>query len=367
MSSPMNSPALHDTLTLLYGTKRWTVPGVSRVTVGLTADTDALDTPGEGNSVTQLNEAAAEVSVTVTIWTDAQWTEYQSLLARLRRGTKDGPAVFTSTHPEIRGRRMKRLYFSSEQAEPYSPKTGYQAKLTFKEKLKDKSKAKAVADEGELIVPGVNSAPTPTGSLTAGPATTAAGKAVQDAALAMVVGTPAPADGGRASTATPGYCSASIRVAGTKGGMDPKLYGASALQTEGNYRRAGLSQTFGPDTLRNLQAGDTVFWGNDPSGYGHVGIVVGRDKDGMPLIAGNNLVTYKARGGRFDARGMPIDRNIDARGIVRLDALSSRNSQPTSVDRPGGFATAPRPALGPTAPILPPSRPSQNVPPPPGR
>lgn len=364
----MTRPDLHDTLVLLDGSKRWVVPGVSRVSVGLESNTDTQDNPGEGNTVTQLNEATAEVTVAVTMWTEEQWTAYQSLLARLRRGTKDGPAVFTSTHPEIRARRMKRLYFASEQADPYSPKTGYQAKLTFKEVLKDKSKTKAVQDDGQLVVPGVSSAPTPTGSLTAGPATTAAGKAMQDAALAMVVGTPSPADGGRATTATPGYCSASVRLAGTKAGMDPKLFGASALQTESNFKRAGLSIPFGPDTLRNLQAGDTVFWGNDPSGFGHAGIVVGRDKDGMPLIAGNNLVTYKNRGGRFDARGMPIDRNIDARGLVRLDQLNTRNSQPTSVGRPGGFPTSSaRPVQTTASPTLPPSRPSQIVPPPPGR
>lgn len=362
MSSPMYSPETHDTLVLLEGANRWVVPGVSRVTVGLDAHTDEMDTPGEGKSAVQLNEATAEVSVAVTMWTHDQWTIYQALLGRLRMGMKDGPAVFTSAHPEIRARRVKRLYFVSEQAEPYSPKTGYQVKLTFKEKLKEKTKVKNLDDKSELVVPGV----TPTGSLTAGPAASAAGKAVQDAALAGVVGAPSPADGGRASTATPGYCSASVRVAGTKAGMDPKLFGASALQTEGNFRRAGLSVPVGPDTLRTLQAGDTVFWGNDPSGYGHVGIVVGRDKDGMPLIAGNNLVTYRKKGGRFDSSGRPIDRGIDARGVVRMDELSSRNSQPTSVGRPGGFpaSTAPR-VQGPAAPALPPNRPSQNIPLPP--
>ncbi|MCD0156009.1 hypothetical protein [Deinococcus sp. 6GRE01] len=356
-SSPMTSPRQHDKLVLLEGSKRWVIPGVSRVSVGLEANVDSAATPGEGDAVTQLNEATAEVNVTVTMWTSDQWDQYRHVLSRLRRGTKDGPAVFTSAHPEIRNRRMKRLYFVSESADPYNPREGYKVKLTFREKLKDKAKAKAVTDEGEIIVPGSGTTPA-TGDLTAGPTASAAGLRVQQEALAAVLGTPAPA-GGTATTATPGYCSASVRVPATKAGLPPSLFGASALATEGNFKRAGLTTPWTAGSLQTVQNGDVIFWANDPSGYGHTGIVVGRDKDGMPLIAGNNLVTYKARGGRFDSRGMPIDKHIDSRGIVRLDALSSANSQPTTIGRAGGFPAAPKaPATG--VP-LPQPRPSQNV------
>lgn len=365
MTSPMKAPALHDQLVLLDGSKRWPVPGVSRVQVGIAANTDTQNTAGEGTAVTQMNEATGEVSVDVMMWTSGQWQAYQSLLKLLRRGTKSGPALFTTAHPEIRGRGIKRLYFVSEQQQPYNPKDGYRASLKFSEKLKDKASAQAVGDQTAATdaALGITSGG---GQQPGTPASTTQGNAVYQAALTTSVGPPAPADGGRASTATPGYCSASVRVAATKAGMSPALFGGSALQTEGNFRKAGLSQTWGPDTMRNLQNGDIVFWANDPSNAGHIGVVTGRDKDGMPLVTGNNLVTYRQRGGRFDASGRPIDRHIDSRGTVRLDQLSSRNSQPTSVGRAGGFKAAP--TMGPAVPVgVPLGAPSRTPIKPPGR
>lgn len=347
MTSPMRAPGLHDTLVLLDGSKRWPVPGVSRVTVTLAANVDTQATPGAGTAATQLNEATADIEVQVQMWTHEQWTAYQSLLTVLRRGTKAGPAVFTSAHPEITARRVKRLYFVSETPQPYSPATGYRTSLKFSERLKDKAQATAIGGE-QLVIPGATGGTV--GGTPAATASTAKGQAVAQAAAQTLIGPPAPADGGRANTAMPGYCSAWVRVAATKAGMDPKLFGASALATEGNFKRAGLSQPWNADSLRTLEPGDIVFWANDPSGFGHTGIVVGRDKDGMPLIAGNNLVTAKQTGGK------------DARGIVRLDQLSTANSQPTSVGKPGGVPKAPV-VQGPAYPVgVPGFAPSNNVP-----
>lgn len=358
MTSPMTNPDGHDTLVLLDGSKRWVVPGVARVAVTLGANLDVQTVPADGDAVTQLNEGTTEVEVEVTMWTAEQWDQYQHLLGHLRRGTKEGTAVFTSAHPEIRARGTKRLYFVEERGEAYSPRVGYRAKLRFREKLKDTTKATALGDDSIVIPP----APGRGGAT----ASTPQGQAVYEAAVRAMGSPPAPADGGRATTATPGMCSASIRVVGTAAGLPASLYGASAIATEGNFKRAGLSQPWGPDSMANLQLGDHVFF-SDPSGYGHVGIVVGRDKDGMPLIYGNNGATYTQKGGRYDGAGRPVDRHIDARGTVRLNQLTGPRNQPTSVGKPGGVPKTTKPRIvGPPVP-LPSPRPSQNVPLPPGR
>lgn len=365
----MNNAHLHDAFVLLDGSKRWALPGTCRVQVGLAASVDAMQVPGDENQVTQTQEAAGDVQVDVAMTKNTEWEAYQHVLARLRRGTQDGPAVFTCAHPEVRARRIKRLYFVSEQGQPYSAASGYRVTLKFSEKQKAKAPV-ANADTGLDGLAGFNTLDG--GGTTNGPTgtapSTAKGQASLQSALASLISTPQAVDGGRATTATPGHCSAWDRVAATAAGISPALYGASALATEANWRRAGLSVPWNADSAAKLENGDKVFWGDDPSGYGHMGTVVGRDKDGMPLIAGNNLVTYKQKGGRFDSRGMPIDRNIDSRGVVRLDQLSSRNSQPTSVGKPGGVPKAGPRIQGPAAPVgLPSQRPSAAIPQPPAR
>lgn len=336
----MRAAALHDQLVLLDGLKRWPVPGTSRVQVTLAANNDAQQPPGDSTQVTQLNEATGEVQVDVTMTTHEEWQAYQSLLKILRQGVKSSPAVFTTAHPEIKGRGIKRLYFVGETQQPYSPRDGYKVSLKFSEKLKEKTQT-AMLDGGPIIVPGQ---PTTTGG-----GASAQGQKVSQAVLTSLIEPPAPADGGRANTAVPGYCSASIRVPAVKAGMDPKLFGGTALQTEANFRKANLSVTWGAGTLNSLQLGDFVFWANDPSGAGHIGVVTGFDTDGMPLISGNNMVTAKAN-------------PRDARGTVRLDQLSSRNSQPTSVGRAGGWLTAPQVA-GPAVPVgVPGFAPSRKLP-----
>lgn len=350
MSNPMTTPHLHDRLVLLDGGKRWEVPGASQVKVTLQSNVDELEAPADGKQVVQLMEASADVEVDVTMWTAQQWDQYQHLLAHLRRGTKAGPAVFTSAHPELTARRVKRLYFISEANQPYSPKTGYRVTLKFKEKLKDKTRTQAVQDGGEVTVP-----PNPRGG---GPAAgNAKEAAVAQAALATTIAPPAPADGGRANTAQPGYCSASVRVAATAAGVDPKLFGGTANATQANFARAGLTEPWNENSRRNLKPGQLVFF-KEPAGSGHVGVVTGFSPSGEPLVTGNNYVTYAQRGGTFDAGGRPVNQNIDARGTVPIGRLG----QPVSVGYPGGRPSGPR-AEGPAAP-LPPSRPSLKIAPP---
>lgn len=351
----MRTPEQTDTFVLLDGGKEWKLPGLAQVEAGLNANNDTLEAPGDEDAVTQLQEATGDVEVKLTMWEHEQWDQYQHVLNRLRRGTEEGPAVFGCSHPEVRARRMKRLYFVAEQAQPYTPKDGYRTTLKFSEKQKAKA---AVKGTGDADSDGISAALGIAAGTQAG-ADAARARVVQ-AATAALVGRPAPADGGRATTAQGGYCSAWARAAGVSAGLDPKLFGVSAQATEANFRQANLSRTWDAASLRELQPGDFVFWGNDPSGFGHVGIVIGRAADGMPLIAGNNLVTYLKNGGRLSPEGKAIDRNIDARGVERLDHLSTPRSQPTSVGRPGGFPSTPR-VQGPAAPLRP-DRPSLTPP-----
>lgn len=353
----MTAAALHDTFKFFELGKSLVahiIPGACKVTVTMNSNLDEMGVPGEGQTASKLEESTGDIEVVATIWEAEQWEAYQRILKRLRMADKEGLAVFTSAHPEVRGRGIKKFYFISEKSEGYSPKTGYKVTLNFKEKLKAPQKVgggdTTTAVDGVLGVNGGSGAPA-----------SAAGQAVAQSMMRTLTEPPAPADGGRANTAQPGYCSASVRVAAVRAGMKPSLFGRSAKATEANFRAAGLARPWNADSARDVREGDLVFWGNDSSGAGHIGVVVGRDTDGMPMVAGNNLVTYRQKGGRFDSRGQPIDRNIDSRGRVRLDQLSTPKSQPTSIGRPGGFAARTVPAFqGPAAP--PPSNmPSQNV------
>lgn len=333
MTSPMKNPAQHDRFALLDGSKELVLPGIASVTAGLRANTDTMEVPGEGNQQAELNPATGEVEVRLWMHEAEQWEQYQSILGRLRQGDgKGGPAQFTCAHPEVRSRRIKKLYFQSEDAQPYNPRDGYRVTLKFSESLKKAASSATLNGQGNGSDwnPGGTDAPAGTG----GGTPTEQGNRVYQAAMGhLPPDRPAPADGGRANTGVPGYCSAFARVVGTRAGMSASLFGASAKQTEANFRSAGISRPWtGP---QNLQKGDFVFWANDPSGYGHVGVVVGFAADGMPLIANNSSINKP-----------------EGRAINRLNQLSTSRSQPTSYGRAGGFSApaAPRKA-GPVAPV----------------
>ncbi|THF70506.1 hypothetical protein E7T06_07315 [Deinococcus sp. Arct2-2] len=377
MTSPMNAPGLHDSFVLLDGAKRRPLPGVARVTVGLAANIDTQQPAGDSTAVTQLSESTAEVTVQLTMWTHAQWMAYQSLLQVFRRGTKTGPAVFTTAHPEVTARRVKRLYFVSEQGEPYNPAVGYKVSIKFSEKLKEKSATQSVGTSEGSIDNAVGVDPS-TGNT---PANSEAGARVVAAARANGAGTPAAKTrNGVNDISEGGYCSAWQRVVGTQAGFPATLYGETALQTEAQFRAAKLSEPWSSASQGQLQVGSQIFYGNDPSDSGHVGTYVGMRADGTPMVLSNNLVTYQARGGIIDratGRATGYDsagKKVDARGEVPLLGLGT----PTSVAPPPGQpvrvrqgpvapaptrsgATTPRP----TPVALPPNRPSQSVPLPP--
>lgn len=350
MTSPMQSAQSHDVFVLLDGAKEWRVPGLARVQAGLSANTDEASVPGGEDQVAQLQEASGEVRVSITITEHADYVQYASVLARLRRGTQDGPAVFACAHPEVRARRIKRLYFQSEQADPYRASTGYQAVLTFKESLKAKAPVTNTDGAGggfDFLVP------PPAASL----GTTQDGAAILTAARANLLNTPRGVGIAGQDTSSPGLCSAWTRTVwqDTHGG-DRRLFGGSAVQTEQNFKKAGMHLPWTLNAQRQLQAGDLVFYGNDPSGFGHVGVY-----DGQGGVLGNNLVTYRKNGGVFDAAGRPTGRDaagrkVDARGTVPIGSLGT----PTGIGKPAPVTAGPV-VVGPAAP-LPPQRPSLSIP-----
>ncbi|GGR00318.1 hypothetical protein [Deinococcus ruber] len=373
MTSPMNAPSLHDNFVLLDGAKRRPLPGAARVTVGLTANVDTQQPAADSTEVTQITEATAEITVQLLMWTHEQWMAYQSLLAVFRAGTKTGPAVFTTTHPEVRARRVKRLYFISEQSEPYSPATGYRASIKFSEKLANKSSTQSLGTTTASVDTALGVSTNPETAAT--PAATAAGQKMRDAAIANGPGTkPALTRDGVHDVSEAGYCSSWERVVGAAAGLDPSLYGASAKETEGRFVVAKMSIPWSSAVQGQLQVGDQIFYGNDPSGLGHVGTYIGNRADGTPLVMSNNYVTYKARGGLFDAAGRATGydasgKKVDARGTVPLTGPAGLG-QPTSVGKPfkvTAVKAGPSQPVSPvkTVPPLPALRPSLSIPAPP--
>lgn len=345
-ASPMRAPSLHDAFTLLEGTKRWTLPGVARVTASLSSGTETMAVPDEGTETTQVSEASGEVKVALTMTTDAEWRQYQHVLTRLRRATKDGPAVFTCAHPEVRARRIKRLYFQSESLDsPYSPRDGYRVTLSFSEELKAKQKPQSVGGSDQLIIPDT-------------PTTPAAGdQAAVKAITENTVGTPKTTRSG-VNAAKAGYCSGWTWRTWTDlhGMQDDKLFGATANETEGRFRGAGQFAPWNLAAQQSLKAGDLVFYPPTKSvPQGHVGMYVGNG-----MVAGNNYVTYQQRGGLF-ANGMATGydkagRPVDARGLVSIGQLGT----PSGIGKAQKVQQTGR-VQGPAAP-LPAQRPSTTVP-----
>jgi len=370
MSSPMKRPGLHDTFVLLHGAKRRPLPGVARVTVTMSANQDVQTPPGSETAVTSLNQAKADISVQLTMWKAEQWEAYQSILQVLRAGDSD----FTSAHPELRARRVKRFYFVSEQSEAYSPSTGYRVTVRFSEKIKTPAPVKPVNNNDVDKGVGVNSnAPDP-GRAT-GTATTVIGQKIRDNAIRVLTQTPAPKTrDGVHDVSEGGYCSSFARVIGTAAGLPDALFGPTAggtvQGTEARFKAAHMLVPWSSSTQSGLEIGDMLFW-PDPPGAGHVGIFMGYAANGTALIASNSYVTYKDRGGQPDSSGRPTGRDaqgrpVDARGILPITAFG----QPTSVGKPyrvdgikAGPALPPVKA-GPPVP-LPVDRPSLHIPKPP--
>ena len=327
MTSPFRSPALHDRFALLDGSKELIFPGAARVSAGMEASNDAQQVPNGGTALSSLNEAAGTVQVSLILWTHEQWLMYQDRLAVLRRPSNSGgPAVFLCAHPEVRARKIKRLYFDNEKAEPYSAAEGYKITLTFKEKIKAPASSSG-SGSGEASNLASYDTTTPS-TAPSGPTLTHTAEGDRLAAAAsqrLLTG-----------EKRAGLCSVWQRQVwqDTHGG-DRSLYGGTAKETEARFRAAGYAVPWSAAVLQGLQPGDQIFYGNDPSGYGHVGTFLGLSDKGVAQVAGNNLVTYRARGGLFDAAGRPTGydkagREVDARGVVELGALG----EPTSVGKP---------------------------------
>jgi len=379
---------LHDTFVLLIGSKRIVLPGTARVTVGLAANLDSQDTPGGGNTQAQINEPTGEVSVQLTMTEHAEWLKYRDVLAIFRRGTEKTPpptaaeikagttppinrmSIFACAHPEVTSRRIKRLYFVSEQSQPYSPRTGYIVSLVFREQLKAKTGVLPSDDGTGLKIPGSGSGTGP--SLTGGRAavsTSAEGQKVLAAAQRNLVATPRYSRDGYHTTASGGYCSTFARYVWQDSGGDPKYFGDTALQTEGRFKSAELSIPWSAAAQASLQPGDLIFFAHDKSGAGHVGVWDGKN------VISNSMVTYLAKHGKVDAAGRATGfdaagRPVDARGVTSISALGT----PTSIGKPALRLVPKKLIQGPPAPISSApqgqpalsSAPSNNPPAPPG-
>lgn len=391
LSSPIAQPALHDTFVLLIGSKRIVLPGTARVTVGLAANLDTQDTPGGGNTQAQINEPTGEISVQLTMTEHTEWLKYRDVLAIFRRGTEkpavqteadkkagtlppiNRMSVFTCAHPEVTSRRIKRLYFVSEQSQPYSPRSGYIVSLVFREQLKAKTGV-IPADTGDYTFPGQGGGTGGTGATstsTAYPTGTPAGQRLALTALAMAGGKPIPiANSGGKNTAYGGYCSAFVREAWmATHNNDRSLFGEAAGgkaytdTTEGRFKAAGYTQPYVKGM--EIPAGTVVFYGNDKSQAGHVGIA-----DGKGNVIGNNMLTYLKARGQLDAAGRPTGfddkgKFVDARGVWPTESLGI----PTSIASPDVGSMPQKLLKKPATPQSAPrsaSAPSNNVPAPPG-
>ena len=324
-ASPMRAPALHDTFTLIDGTKQWPLPGLARVTASLNANTDTMALPGEGEETAQVSEAAGEVKVTLIMTGDEEWRAYQHVLTRLRRGTQDGPAVFTCAHPEVRARRIKKLYFQTESLDAaYSAKDGYKVTLTFKEQVKVKAPVKPASDLSFLNGYDAFSNPPPGTNPAGVSGLSTSQQRTYLSAVSNLSGVPGVTRSG-VNASKPGMCSGWTWKAWTEanGMADNKLFGGSAVDTEARFKAAGRHIPWSLAAQQSLKAGDLVFYGatkNNP--FGHVGVA-----DGNGNVLGNNYVTYAERGGLF-VNGRPTGydkqgRPVDARGTVPIGRLGN--------------------------------------------
>lgn len=100
-------------------------------------------------------------------------------------------------------------------------------------------------------------------------------------------------------------------------------YIPTARSAARNMEAAGLMRTY--TGTQNLKPGDTVFYTD--GGQNHVGIYIG---DGQ--VRGNNLVTFKTNGGKFDARGNPIQGTADPVGNVGINQLGRVSGYVSTAD-----------------------------------
>lgn len=100
-------------------------------------------------------------------------------------------------------------------------------------------------------------------------------------------------------------------------------YIPTARSAARNMEAAGLMRTY--TGTQNLKPGDTVFYTD--GGQNHVGIYIG---DGQ--VRGNNLVTFKTNGGKFDAKGNPIQGTADPVGNVGINQLGRVSGYVSTAD-----------------------------------
>lgn len=109
----------------------------------------------------------------------------------------------------------------------------------------------------------------------------------------------------------PGYCSRFVRqvFARAVGPATSRLFGSSAIQTERNFKAAGLSKTLNEiGGLAGLKAGDVLFQGFGSGGFGHTGVYVGNGMVAQNTTAaggGKKLLPVSAFGAITSVGRMP--------------------------------------------------------------
>ena len=358
LTSPMSTPNVFDRLVLVYTGGRVVLPGVPMVKVTRETRDEALQTAGvSGEVVSHYGDDTATITVDFTFWSAEQYREFVALLKVLRIRAGQKPQVYAVVHPILQAHGIRKARFVKLKDDGHSAMNGYKVQLEFTEFYAPKSgNVVPVASEADTSTAVGVSPDTQTAlaAQAAGRKLTAAqyvagiknagpkGKAVFQSALQFLV------DGKGVST--PGNCSAwagEVYQAAFPGAGRALFATTNAKDTSALFAKAGLAKTFNEVGYSGLKAGDLVFYDQDRSGQGHVGVY-----DGRGGVVGNNLVTYRQNGGQF-AGGVATGydktgKAVDARGVQPIDSLGT----PTRVGRLDGFPVgSTRPAfIGPTQP-----------------
>ena len=358
LTSPMSTPNVFDRLVLVYSGGRTVLPGVPMVKVTRETRDESLQTAGvSGEVVTHYGDDTATITVDFTFWSPEQYREFVALLKVLRIRAGQKPQVYAVVHPILQAHGVRKVRFVKVKDDGHSPLNGYKVQLEFTEFYAPKTgNVVPVASEADTSTAVGVSPDTQTAlaAQAAGRKLTAAqyvasiknagpkGKAVFQSALQFIV------DGKGVSM--PNNCSAWTREVYQNAfpGAGRALFATTnAKDTSTLFNKADLARPFSELGYSGLKAGDLIFYDQDRSGQGHVGVY-----DGKGGVISNNLLTYRQNGG-LSPGGVATgyDKNgkaVDSRSVQPIDSLGT----PTRVGRLDGFPSGTtRPAfIGPTQP-----------------
>lgn len=148
MTSPFDTPQLHDRLVLIADGQRFEMPGAHRIRVRRQPREDAVSAPGEdGEVVENYGDGTAEVTVSVQIWEHEQYRAMIPLLRVLRVRSGEEPGTYEVVHPKLQAHGIRRLRLTNLEDDPYTAKDGGSYTFSFAEFYKPK-KDEVVEQEG---------------------------------------------------------------------------------------------------------------------------------------------------------------------------------------------------------------------------